>query len=432
MTIEELKNDCNFRPYNIPGPVQEYAEKVGGFLNYVGWLTAIGDDIVLRIYAFRRLKNKPLDLREVIRCTPSVEGMVQRDMYLTAMAGWRVCFKPSRRTSYSWEGYNYYSVDPEDFGHWYWQDKCGIMYTILNYDEVEKTKYKYAGYRDELHINPISYWRAWMEDPAIEFFGKFGITPYQSLVNKAKKDRNFIAWMRRMDHIDEFGPQAIIYAYNHKMGLNEANNELYERNQALSWAKGYIRGSDYGFTSKDMRKIYEYATKGKKWISAADYRDYLEALRGLEMDLTDTKNIYPKDFRRMHNLRTNQWGAKKEKIKIAPFKKAVKGYKKFEADGRFYVIVIPNVPGDLRKEGEALDHCVGRMGYDRKMINGESFIAFLRRKKEPDKPYVTIEYGLKNNKVLQCYGIHDSKPNKSVMNFVHSWEEECRKKVKNG
>ena len=150
------------------------------------------------------------------------------------------------------------------------------------------------------------------------------------------------------------------------------------------------------------------------------------------MDLTDTKNIYPKDFRRMHNLRTNQWGAKKEKIKIAPFKKAVKGYKKFETDGRFYVIVIPNVPADLRKEGEALDHCVGHMGYDRKMINGESFIAFLRRKKEPDKPYVTIEYGLKNNKVLQCYGAHDSKPNKSVMNFVHSWEEECRKKVKNG
>lgn len=428
MTIEELKNDCNFFP-QIPNPVKEYAEKVGGFLNYVGWFTAIGDDIVLRIFAFRRLKNKPLDLREVIRCTPSVEGMVQRDMYLTAMAGWRVCFKPSKRTSYSWEGYNYYSVDPEDFGHWYWQDKCGIMYRILNYNEVEKTKYKYAGYRDELHINPISYWRAWMENPAIEFFGKAGITPYQSLINKAKKDRNFIAWIRRMGHIDDFNPQAIIYAYNHKMGLNEARDELEKQNRALAWARGFFKGSYYGFNAKDMRKIYEYAQGQKEYVSAAAYRDYLDALVGLQMDLKDTKNIFPKDFRRMHDMRIDQWSSKQMMARNKDFKKAAKRYKPYECQGDKYIIIIPEKVQDLKREGKELSHCVGNMGYEKKMIDGRSFIAFLRKVEEPNKPYVTIEYDVKGMRVLQCYGAHDSRPAKEVRDYVDKWGNRTRRKM---
>lgn len=429
MTIEALENDCNFFPL-IPQPVKEYAEQNGGFLGYVGYFKTFGDDIVLRVFAFRRLKNKPLELREVIRMCPEQEGMVQRDMYLTAMAGWRVCFKPSKRSSESWYGYNYYSVDESDFGHWYWTDKCGIWYKILNYDVVEDTKYKYSGYQEKLHMDPINYWRLWMEEPAVEYFGKAGITPSKTLIQKAKKDRNFITWMRRFGNIDDFRPQAIIYAYNHRMGLNEANDKLYEQNSAIAWARGYFKGSDYGFTTKEMRKIYKYAQESG--ASASAYRDYLEALRGLRMDLTDTKNIYPKDFRRMHDLRINQWDSKKSAARNKDFKKAVKKYKPYECQGEKFVIIIPNKVEDLKREGRELSHCVGQMGYEKKMIKGDSFIAFLRKAEEPDKPYVTIEYGMKDMKVLQCYGAHDSRPAKEVQDYVKEWGYQTKRKMLKG
>ena len=84
---------------------------------------------------------------------------------------------------------------------------------------------------------------------------------------------------------------------------------------------------------------------------------------------------------------------------------------------------------DLKREGKELDHCVGNMGYDNKMINGVSFIAFVRKCEEIEKPYVTVEYGLKDNKVLQCYGYHDSKPQQEVIDFVDEWGKKVKKEM---
>ena len=69
------------------------------------------------------------------------------------------------------------------------------------------------------------------------------------------------------------------------------------------------------------------------------------------------------------------------------------------------------------------------MGYDNKMINGVSFIAFVRKCEEIEKPYVTVEYGLKDNKVLQCYGYHDSKPQQEVIDFVDEWGKKVKKEM---
>ena len=50
---------------------------------------------------------------------------------------------------------------------------------------------------------------------------------------------------------------------------------------------------------------------------------------------------------------------------------------------------------------------------------------------EPEKPLVTVEYSLKNKKVLQCYGDHDSKPDDCVMEFVNKkWLPYANRKLK--
>lgn len=96
-----------------------------------------------------------------------------------------------------------------------------------------------------------------------------------------------------------------------------------------------------------------------------------------------------------------------------------------------YMAIIPQKPSDLIREGELLHHCVGRMGYDQKFIREETLIFFIRTKEKPDVPFVTVEYSLKDRKILQCYGDHDSKPDENVINFVNKvWLPYARKQTK--
>ena len=55
-------------------------------------------------------------------------------------------------------------------------------------------------------------------------------------------------------------------------------------------------------------------------------------------------------------------------------------------------------------EGETLHHCVGRMGYIKRVGKRETDIFFIRNSKTPDVPYFTLEW---RDGVRQCYGYAD-------------------------
>ena len=96
-----------------------------------------------------------------------------------------------------------------------------------------------------------------------------------------------------------------------------------------------------------------------------------------------------------------------------------------------FICIIAKSPTDLIKEGEILHHCVGRMNYDQKFIKEESLIFFVRNKDNPDVPLVTLEYSVKNKKILQCYGDHDTKPSESILHYVNKiWLPYARKTIK--
>ena len=139
----------------------------------------------------------------------------------------------------------------------------------------------------------------------------------------------------------------------------------------------------------------------------------------------------------MHDLRANEYASKlakenkaKAKAMNEKFKAKNKEYKCLEFEKGKYCVVIPNCVNDLKKEGSKLHHCVGKMGYDNKVVTGQSIIAFVRIADDPIKPFVTVEYSLKANRVAQCYGDHDSKPAEEVRKFVDKWESFVRKELK--
>ena len=79
-----------------------------------------------------------------------------------------------------------------------------------------------------------------------------------------------------------------------------------------------------------------------------------------------------------------------------------------------YFLKVPNDWKEIRKEGDLLGHCVG--SYISNIAEGECQIYFLRKKKEPDKPFYTMEWA--NGKVRQCRGKGNCGYDDKVASFV--------------
>ena len=71
------------------------------------------------------------------------------------------------------------------------------------------------------------------------------------------------------------------------------------------------------------------------------------------------------------------------------------------------------------------------MNYDQKFVREESLIFFVRNKEDIQTPFVTLEYSLKNHKILQCYADHDTKPEDNVLDFVNKvWLPYANRKLR--
>ena len=409
-----------------PKEVRDFAWKEAQMTTrYVGWLDFCEGELFIRVYAFRETKSYGFQLREVIR--ENIEDLVSRDMYFTGCGGWKVVYKPERKRSANWYGYTYYAYSEDDFGVWEY-NKVGVQYTIINLDRLYEGKYKYCGYQ---HGNLFEYLRAYEKNPQVEFFGKIGIRPSKLLVNKCKKDKGFahFLWQNKDEY---FTPKALIYAYDHHIDCQVAQEIISEKARAVHYATDfdiYIRGKNV-----DKLKIYRYCKKNN--IQTWNYRDYLKAIDYLGLDFSDTKNLFPKDFKRMHDLRANEYASKKAKEDAKAKKELEAKFKAKNEELRFleskqgtYWILLPNTIRDLKTEGNKLHHCVGKMGYDNKVVKGKSIIAFVREKEDPSKPFVTVEYDMERNRVVQCYGNHDSKPDEKVIKFVNKWADFVRKEL---
>lgn len=67
--------------------------------------------------------------------------------------------------------------------------------------------------------------------------------------------------------------------------------------------------------------------------------------------------------------------------------------------------------------GIQLHHCVGT--YIERVAAKKCLIVFVRRVEEPKKPYVTVE--VRNGKIEQIHGDHNSDPTEEVKKFVDLW-----------
>lgn len=163
--------------------------------------------------------------------------------------------------------------------------------------------------------------------------------------------------------------------------------------------------------------------------AAGTWRDYLQMAQAEGMDITDDIVRFPKDLRRRHDQLVELRNARADEER---FQKMQRKYRKLDAaiqshiseaerycwENMHYRITPAVECRELVAEGRALHHCVGNDSYMEKMAAGKSWILFLRRKEEPDKPYYTIEIDVKSDRVLQWYSEFDRQPDAEVIQKV--------------
>lgn len=160
------------------------------------------------------------------------------------------------------------------------------------------------------------------------------------------------------------------------------------------------------------------------------WRDYLRMARQEGMDTADDIVRLPKDLKARHdqlveriNARRDEERRMKEKEKYAhldaQIRERLPDVKRYFWEDDTYMIVPAGRCEELVEEGRALHHCVGANDfYMTAMAEGRSWILFLRRKAELDKPYYTIEIDMYTDEIMQYYSAYDRQPDKEVIRKV--------------
>lgn len=416
-----------------PAAVKKAAEKIADnkCYSWLVWLQEHEGTLLARVFTAKKYRVKEsygakpkyaTQIFETIRELIGDRLLIERNIWLNPLGGW-YCWFPAENeiNDCDWR-----TVDREH--------RPGVWMRLINPEAVrECERFKYCGWREDTGIPLIEYLTAYIENPGVEYFGKIGLRPKKSLVNKATKDGNFRKWLRTLkpDQIRDaniYGPNATLQAYKERCTIKKAYEKVNKRRQLLNHIRYYAKPI---MKYHKAERIEEYLTNeipGHETEIGSSYRDYIEACVYLHLDLKDTKVVFPREFQRMHDLRIDQMHSQqakadreKRKQLYKDFAAAAAGLKRFEHAAAAYCIIIPTSPADLKAEGTKLHHCVGKMGYDKKMAEGRDFIAFLRRTGHIKTPYVTLEYNLKEKRLQQCYGAHDSKPDDETQAFANAW-----------
>lgn len=187
----------------------------------------------------------------------------------------------------------------------------------------------------------------------------------------------------------------------------------------------------------------------RKQSMAHDWLEYIGWCRELKYDL-DNKFIYmPNNFRKVHDRVAEEYKAlqdkkaKAEKLRreklaakrMEQTKKAMEeifskndGVDAFQIKGKGLILVVPQNGDEIRKEGEALHHCVG--GYVERVANGQTNIFFIRKADHPEQSYYTMEW--RDNRIIQCRGKSNCGMTPEVKAFTQVFEKKMQEALRKG
>lgn len=187
-----------------------------------------------------------------------------------------------------------------------------------------------------------------------------------------------------------------------------------------------------------------YQEKSARSVLSA-WEDYLSMCEKLRKHTEDEMIFRPRELKRRHDEIVEEIRARREDIAEMEQEEAADRMRdKYpgaeehlqEIRGRYeyrddeYLIAVPKRLMEIVKEGAALHHCVGSSErYFERIRDKETYICFLRRVSEPDKPYYTIEVE-PGGTIRQHRSMYDEEPDiEQIRGFLRKWQKEIHKRL---
>lgn len=301
--------------------------------------------------------------------------------------------------------------------------------------------YKHHAKKENLY-RPISYLREFQKHPQIENllvqgFEKIavrcavwkaeGINWKESSPRKmlGLSNPDFIALKQKGATLDEIVKFRLIRDNVSKLTQSE-----------MLWALSYFGYNIENLVKeKDADRIIKYFKKQKapknKAPSFTDWRDYIRITKELGYDINDKNIRFPKNLGAAHDRMNQALKYKRNQELILKFQVMYQQLLKYcwEKDG---LIIRPAASEDeLIQEGKVLAHCVG--GYGKAHCGGNP-IFFIRRAREPDKPYYTLQLDLARKVIIQNRGYKNNQVNNpkppEIDQFAEAWLNQVVKAVR--
>lgn len=170
------------------------------------------------------------------------------------------------------------------------------------------------------------------------------------------------------------------------------------------------------------------------------YSDYLDMAEERGLDITDEIICHNNRMMEFHDKyleeKNREEAVKRDQEVNKKFSQIKADYssnkKHFEYATDDYVIMIPKCASEITLEGRLQHHCVGASdNYMNKMNNRQTFILFMRHKKNPELPYYTLEVKW-DGTVIQSYSAYDRRPDKEIVDkFLDEWTSVVEQRMNN-
>ncbi len=344
---------------------------------------------------------------------------------------------------YPWTGYVSMDTPPtklplpvtEPFG---WCSAEGMAYTVINLEELRESPFRYCqaeayfdgGTKPPHTTELLRYLALCTQWPRqTEMLVKLGLQKaVHDLIANKKWNRNAFRWaeadpqkafdlsrpelrdfLALKTYADVKLDMAAWYKRLRRAGMAVTFAALEELCKEAPLTMGRLVGKMDRYQVTPGRLLSyarkEKARKGQKRMSIntllTEWVDYLEDAALLGYDLTNPIWLMPKDLHARHMSTTAAAATIREKQTSERYQKRLKKLvSRYTFSTKRWLIRPPVSAGEITVEGKALHHCVG--GYAERHVKGSTTILFLRDRKRPGKPLVTIE--MKGNQIVQIHG----------------------------
>ena len=305
-------------------------------------------------------------------------------------------------------------------GRYYWE--CGMHYG-KSLAPLFKTALRDTGYAYFLQKNkqtdPEYYLAYYNRVPQLEKLVKADLNVLvQECFSKCDDYQKFFAGRQETELIKAMGIDAprLKRLRESKMGLQylywlryEKEHNMVPNDELLMWfigkniAPNAVDFIDDRMSLLQIRNYLERQSKENResihWVLRT-WADYLSMAKRLNLDTTDSIIYRVRKLKQRHQELVERCNELSDELFAEEMLQTFPNINEvcrsiqdlYSYTGRSYMVVVPTDIMDVIREGKALHHCVGKQEryYDR-ISRRESYVLFLRRRKDPDKPYYTLE-----------------------------------------